>query len=210
MRHRHGGNRAQILFAQLFKFKQRIVLCFLNKSGVLVMRYYFQRIQILITGRLAERQAQASSDSLLSQYFAYGSAQGDNGVKVVHIPALFKHVHMHHDFNRACGAFHRQKPLDILVAFRAGFAGMYFYDFSLIASATKSGGFNVVADLGRVCGVFGGNKHKRLYERLLLNGAVFGKAGFFHLMACHTIQKFEFFKLRFVRHGQIGASYYRR
>ena len=86
----------------------------------------------------AVRQTQTTADGLLDQDAGIGGAQRHDGVEIGHVPAFLEHVDVDDDLGRLVGVLHLEQPLDHLIFFRAGLAGIHLDDLVLVASLEKS------------------------------------------------------------------------
>ena len=64
------------------------------------------------TGSNSVRQAQSASNGLLNQNPRIGGAEGDNRIKIIHVPPFLEHIDMDHDLRRLGGVFHLEQFAD--------------------------------------------------------------------------------------------------
>ena len=101
------------------------------------MRHDVQPVYRCNARALAIGQAQAATDGLLDQRARIGRTQGDDGVEVRNVPALFEHVDVDDDLGGFIDALHSQELGDHLLLFSPRAAGVHLNHLVRIAPFVK-------------------------------------------------------------------------
>ena len=160
-----------------------------------IVRCEHHSVNVAIPGALAIGQTQTTAHHLFTQDLGSGRAERNNGIEIVHVPALFEHIDVDNDFYRVLRIFDAKKHPRIRLCFRALLLGMDDNRLVSVCSILEFIGTDkTIYPCGMIC-VFADYEHKRLHNRLTVISGIDFQLAFCILMAGNTVQQHHLVKL---------------